>query len=169
MKESSIMQKLTPCLWFDDKAEEAATFYVSIFKNSRLGSIARYGEAGAQASGRPKGSVMTVTFEIEGQEFVALNGGPLFKFSEAVSFMVKCNSQAEIDEVWSKLSEGGEEGPCGWLKDKYGLSWQIVVPEWDEMLRDKDTAKSERAMAAILHMSKPDLRRVQLAFENEES
>jgi len=163
------MQKLTPCLWFDDKAEEAATFYVSIFKNSRLGSIARYGEAGAQASGRPKGSVMTVTFEIEGQEFVALNGGPLFKFSEAVSFMVKCNSQAEIDEVWSKLSEGGEEGPCGWLKDKYGLSWQIVVPEWDEMLRDKDTAKSERAMAAILHMSKPDLRRVQLAFENEES
>lgn len=163
------MQKLTPCLWFDDKAEEAATFYVSIFKNSRLGSIARYGEAGAQASGRPKGSVMTVTFEIEGQEFVALNGGPLFKFSEAVSFMVKCNSQAEIDEVWSKLSEGGEEGPCGWLKNKYGLSWQIVVPEWDEMLRDKDTAKSERAMAAILHMSKPDLRRVQLAFENEES
>ena len=112
------MQKLTPCLWFDDKAEEAATFYVSIFKNSRLGSIARYGEAGAQASGRPKGSVMTVTFEIEGQEFVALNGGPLFTFSEAVSFMVKCNSQAEIDEVWSKLSEGGEEGPCGWLKDK---------------------------------------------------
>ncbi len=163
------MQKLTPCLWFDDKAEEAATFYVSIFKNSRLGSIARYGEAGAQASGRPKDSVMTVTFEIEGQEFVALNGGPLFTFSEAVSFMVKCNSQAEIDEVWSKLSEGGEEGPCGWLKDKYGLSWQIVVPEWDEMLWDKDTAKSERAMAAILHMSKPDLRRVQLAFENEES
>jgi len=163
------MQKLTPCLWFDDKAEEAATFYVSIFKNSRLGSIARYGEAGAQASGRPKGSVMTVTFEIEGQEFVALNGGPLFTFSEAVSFMVKCNSQAEIDEVWSKLSEGGEEGPWRWLKDKYGLSWQIVVPEWDEMLRDKDTAKSERAMAAILHMSKPDLRRVQLAFENEES
>ena len=163
------MQKLTPCLWFDDKAEEAATFYVSIFKNSRLGSIARYGEAGAQASGRPKGSVMTVTFEIEGQEFVALNGGPLFTFSEAVSFMVKCNSQAEIDEVWRKLSEGGEEGPCGWLKDKYGLSWQIVVPEWDEMLRDKETAKSERAMAAILHMSKPDLRRGQLAFENEES
>lgn len=163
------MQKLTPCLWFDDKAEEAATFYVSIFKNSRLGLIARYGEAGAQASGRPKGSVMTVTFEIEGQEFVALNGGPLFTFSEAISFMVKCNSQAEIDEVWSKLSEGGEEGPCGWLKDKYGLSWQIVVPEWDEMLRDKDMAKSERAMAAILHMSKPDLRRVQLAFENEES
>ncbi len=161
------MQKLTPCLWFDDKAEEAATFYVSIFKNSKLGPISRYGETGAQASGRPKGSVMTVTFDIEGQEFVALNGGPLFKFSEAVSFMVKCNSQAEIDEMWSKLSEGGEEGPCGWLKDKYGLSWQIVVPEWDEMLRDKDTAKSERAMAAILHMGKPNLRRVQQAFEGQ--
>lgn len=161
------MQKLTSCLWFDDKAEEAATFYVSIFKNSKLGPISRYGETGAQASGRPKGSVMTVTFEIEGQEFVALNGGPLFKFSEAVSFMVKCNSQSEIDEMWSKLSEGGEEGPCGWLKDKYGLSWQIVVPEWDEMIRDKDTAKSERAMAAILHMGKPDLRRVQQAFEGQ--
>lgn len=159
------MQKLTPCLWFDNKAEEAAKFYVAIFKNSKLGPIACYGEAGAQASGRLKGSVMTVTFEIEGQEFVALNGGPLFKFTEAISLMVKCTSQAEIDEMWSKLSEGGEEGPCGWLKDKYGLSWQIVVPEWDEMLRDKDTAKSERAMAAILQMSKPDLRQVQQAYE----
>jgi predicted 3-demethylubiquinone-9 3-methyltransferase (glyoxalase superfamily) len=108
---------------------------------------------------------MTVTFEIEGQEFVALNGGPLFKFSEAISFMVKCNSQAEIDEMWSKLSEGGEEGPCGWLKDKYGLSWQIVVPAWDEMLHDKDAQKSERVMAAILQMSKPDLQRVQQACE----
>lgn len=161
------MQKLTPCLWFDDKAEEAAKFYVSIFKNSKLRSIARYGEAGAQASGRPKGSVMTVTFEIEGQEFVALNGGPIFKFTEAVSFMVKCDSQAEIDKMWSKLSEGGQEGPCGWLKDKYGLSWQIVVPEWDEMLRNKDSAKSERAMAAILQMGKPDLQRVQQAFEGQ--
>lgn len=159
------MQKLTPCLWFDDKAEEAARFYVSIFKNAKLGTIARYGEAGAQASGRPKGSVMTVTFEIEGQEFVALNGGPLFKFTEAVSFMVQCSSQTEIDEMWNKLSEGGEEGPCGWLKDKFGLSWQIIVPEWDEMLRNKDTAKSERAMAAILQMSKPDMRRVQQAYE----
>jgi predicted 3-demethylubiquinone-9 3-methyltransferase (glyoxalase superfamily) len=162
------MQKITPCLWFDDKAEEAARFYVSIFKNSKLGPIARYGEAGAQASGRPKGSVMTVTFELEGQEFVALNGGPIFKFTEAVSFMVKCNSQAEIDEMWHKLSDGGEEGPCGWLKDKYGLSWQIVVPEWDEMLRDKDTAKAERAMAVILQMSKPDLQGVQQAYEGRE-
>ncbi|MDX2253715.1 MAG: VOC family protein [Nitrospira sp.] len=159
------MQRITPCLWFDDKAEEAAKFYVSIFKRSKLGPIARYGEAGAQVSGRPTGSVMTVTFEIEGQEFVALNGGPLFKFTEAVSFMVKCETQAEIDEMWSKLSEGGEEGPCGWLKDKYGLSWQIVVPAWDEMLRDKDPAKSERVMAAILQMSRPDIQFVQQAFE----
>lgn len=163
------MQRITPCLWFDDKAEEAAKFYVSVFKHSKLGPITRYGEAGAQVSGRPAGSVMTVTFEIEGQEFVALNGGPLFKFTEAVSFMVKCETQAEIDEMWGRLSEGGEEGPCGWLKDKFGLSWQIVVPAWDEMLRDKDTAKSERAMAAILQMSKPDLRQVRQAFAGEES
>lgn len=162
------MQKLTPCLWFDDKAEEAARFYVSIFKNAKLGNIARYGEAGALASGRPKGSVMTVTFEIDGQEFVALNGGPLFKFTEAVSFMVKCESQQEIDEMWSTLSEGGEEGPCGWLKDKYGLSWQIVVPEWDEMLRDKDAQKSERVMAAILQMSKPNMEQIQHAYEGRQ-
>ncbi|MEO8339832.1 MAG: VOC family protein [Nitrospirota bacterium] len=159
------MQKITPCLWFDDKAEEAATLYVSIFKNSKLGHITRYGEAGSKVSGRPKGSVMTVAFEIEGQEFVALNGGPLFKFTEAISFMVKCQSQQEIDEMWSKLSEGGEVGPCGWLKDKYGLSWQIVVPAWDEMLRDKDADKSNRVMAAILQMTKPDLQRVQKAYQ----
>ena len=159
------MQKITPCLWFDDKAEEAAKYYVSIFKHSKLGHTTHYGEAGAEVSGRPKGSVMTVTFEIEGQEFIALNGGPLFKFTEAVSFMVKCNTQAEIDEMWNKLSEDGEEGPCGWLKDKYGLSWQIVVPEWDEMLRDKDDKKSERVMAAILQMTKPDLQLVQQAYE----
>ena len=159
------MQRLTPCLWFDDKAEEAARFYVSIFKNSKLGHMTRYGEAGSKVSGRPKDSVMTVTFEIEGQEFVALNGGPLFKFTEAVSFMVKCHSQEEIDEMWSKLSEGGEERPCGWLKDKYGLSWQIVVPVWDEMLRDKDAATSERVMAAILQMSKPDMQLVQQAYK----
>ncbi len=159
------MQKITPCLWFDDKAEEAAKFYVSVFKHSKLGQVTRYGDSGAQVSGRPKGSVMTVTFEIEGQEFVALNGGPLFKFTEAVSFIVKCETQAEIDEMWSKLSEGGEEGPCGWLKDKYGLSWQIVVPAWDEMLRDKDSTKSERVMAAILQMRKPDMQQVQQSYE----
>jgi predicted 3-demethylubiquinone-9 3-methyltransferase (glyoxalase superfamily) len=158
------MQRITPCLWFDDKAEEAAKFYVSIFKDSKLGPIARYGDAGAEVSGRPKGSVMTVTFEIEGQEFVALNGGPMFKFTEAVSFMVKCKTQQEIDDMWAKLSDGGEEGPCGWLKDKYGLSWQIVSPEWDEMLRDKDAEKSERVMKAILTMRKPDLKAIKQAY-----
>ena len=159
------MQRITPCLWFDDKAEEAAKFYVSIFKNSKLGEIARYGEAGAEVSGRPKGSVMTVIFEIEGQEFVALNGGPVFTFTEAVSFMVKCETQKEIDDMWAKLSEGGEEGQCGWLKDKYGLSWQIVSAGWDEMLRDKDPKKSERVMKAILTMRKPDLKAIKQAYE----
>ena len=159
------MHMITPCLWFDDQAEEAAKFYVSIFKNSKVKSITRYGEAGAQASGRPKGSVMTVTFEIEGQEFVALNGGPLFKFTEAISLMVKCETQQEIDDMWEKLSAGGEEGPCGWLKDKYGLSWQIVIPEIDEMLNDRDADKSERVMEAVLTMGKIDLGRLKQAYE----
>jgi predicted 3-demethylubiquinone-9 3-methyltransferase (glyoxalase superfamily) len=159
------MQKINPCLWFDDKAEEAAKFYVSIFKNSKLGTITRYGEAGAEVSGRPKGSVMTVTFEIEGQEFVALNGGPHFTFSEAISLMVKCETQKEIDEMWEKLSQGGEKGQCGWLKDKYGLSWQIVSPVWDEMLRDKDVKKSERVMKAILQMTKPDIKTLKQAYD----
>lgn len=161
------MQKLTPCLWSDDKAEEAVRLYGSIFKHSKLGPITRYGEAGAQASGRPKGSVMTVSFAIEGQDFMALNGGPIFKFTEAVSFMVKCHSQAETDEMWSKLSDGGEEGPCGWLKDKYGLSRQIVVPEWDEMLQDKDTKRLERVMEAILQMTKPDLAQIKRAYAGQ--
>jgi predicted 3-demethylubiquinone-9 3-methyltransferase (glyoxalase superfamily) len=160
------MQKINPCLWFDDKAEEAAKFYVSIFKNSKLGNITRYGEAGAEVSGRPTGSVMTATFEIEGQEFVALNGGPHFKFSEAISFMVKCETQKEIDEMWEKLSQGGKEGQCGWLTDQYGLSWQIVSPVWDEMLRDKDVKKSERVMTAILQMSKPDIKTLKQAYDN---
>ncbi len=159
------MQKITPCLWFDHQAEEAAKFYVSIFKNSKLGPVTRYGDAGAQGSGRPKGSVMTVTFELDGQEFVALNGGPLFKFSEAISLMVKCETQQEIDEMWDKLSEGGQEVECGWLKDKYGLSWQIVSPEWETMLSDKDPKKSERVMNAILQMSKPNLQLIQQAYE----
>jgi predicted 3-demethylubiquinone-9 3-methyltransferase (glyoxalase superfamily) len=161
------MQKITPCLWFDHQAEEAAKFYVSIFKNSKIGNRTRYGEAGAEVSGRPKGSVMTVTFEIEGQEFVALNGGPHFTFSEAISLMVKCETQQEIDEMWEKLSQGGEEGPCGWLKDKYGLSWQIVSPEWNEMLRDKDVEKSERVMKAILQMTKPDIETLKQAYEQQ--
>ena len=161
------MQKISPCLWFDHQAEEAAKFYVSIFKNSKIGNRTRYGEAGAEVSGRPKGSVMTVTFEIEGQEFVALNGGPHFTFSEAISLMVKCETQQEIDEMWEKLSQGGEEGPCGWLKDKYGLSWQIVSPEWSEMLRDKDVEKSERVMKAILQMTKPDIETLKQAYEQQ--
>ncbi len=160
------MQKITPCLWFDNQAEEAAKFYASIFKNSKIGNITRYGEAGAKVSGRPKGSVMTVTFEIGGQEFVALNGGPHFKFSEAISFMVKCETQKEIDEMWEKLSQGGKEGQCGWLKDKYGLSWQIVSPVWDEMLRDKNVKKSERVMKAILQMTKPDIKTLKQAYDN---
>ena len=159
------MQKVTPCLWFNNQAEEAAKFYASIFKSSKIGDMTRYGEAGAKVSGRPKGSVMTVTFEIEGQEFVALNGGPHFTFSEAISLMVRCETQKEIDEMWEKLSQGGEKGQCGWLKDKYGLSWQIVSPVWDEMLRDKDVAKSERVMKAILQMTKPDIKTVKQAYE----
>lgn len=160
------MQKITPCLWFDSQAEEAVNFYVSLFKNSKIGNMTRYGEAGAEVSGRPKGSVMTVTFEIEGQEFVALNGGPHFTFSEAISLMIKCETQKEIDEMWGKLSQGGEEGQCGWLKDKYGLSWQIVSPEWNEMLRDKDVEKSERVMKAILQMTKPDIKTLKQAYEH---
>lgn len=159
------MQKIAPCLWFDHQAEEAAKFYLSIFKKSKIGNITHYGEASAKVSGRPKESVMTVTFEIEGQEFVALNGGPHFKFSEAISFMVRCETQKEIDEMWEKLSQGGEKGQCGWLKDKYGLSWQIVSPVWDEMLRDKDVKKSERVMNAILQMTKPDIKTLKQAYE----
>ena len=159
------MQKITPCLWFNNQAEDAAKFYASIFKNSKIGDMTRYGEAGAKVSGRPKGSVMTVTFEIQGQEFVALNGGPHFTFSEAISLMVRCETQKEIDEMWEKLSQGGEKGQCGWLKDKYGLPWQIVSPVWDEMLRDKDVAKSERVMKAILQMTKPDIKTLKQAYE----
>lgn len=163
--EGPPMNRITPCLWFDHQAEEAATFYVSIFNNSKMGPTTYYGEAGAQVSGRAQGSVMTVTFELDGQEFVALNGGPRFTFSEAISMMVKCQTQAEIDELWAKLSEGGEEGPCGWLKDRFGLSWQIVSPDWNDMLRDKDAARAERVMQAILTMSKPDLAAIRRAYD----
>lgn len=161
------MQKITPCLWFDDNAEEAVKFYVSIFKNSRIGSIARYGEAGAQVSGRPKGSVMTVTFRLDGQEFMALNGGPLFKFTEAVSLIVNCKTQTEVDGLWEKLSEGGAKGQCGWLKDKYGLSWQIVPTVLGRMLQDKDARKSERVMAALLQMTKLDIAGLKQAYERQ--
>ena len=151
------MQGITPFLWFDDKAEEAAKFYVSIFKNSSIGGVARYGEAGARASGRPQGSVMTVAFQLDGQQFVALNGGPHFRFTEAVSFVVNCETQAELDELWEKLSAGGEQGRCGWLKDRYGLSWQIVPSVIGKLMQDADAGKSEQVMQAILTMNKLDL------------
>jgi len=159
------MQKITPFLWFDGKAEEAMHFYTSIFKNSKIGSITRYGEEGAEVSGRPKGTVMTATFEIEGQEFIALNGGPYFKFTEAISFVVNCETQGEIDEFWEKLSEGGRTIECGWLKDKFGVSWQIVPAVLGKMMQDKDPEKTNRVMTAILQMGKIDIKRLQQAYE----
>jgi predicted 3-demethylubiquinone-9 3-methyltransferase (glyoxalase superfamily) len=165
-KENS-MQKITPFLWFDNQAEEAVNFYTSIFKNSKIKSVSRYGEAGAEASGRPKGTVMTVTFELEGQEFIALNGGPHFKFTEAISFVVNCESQDEVDELWEKLSEGGEKEQCGWLKDKYGVSWQIVPTVLGEMLQDKDPKKSEKVMEALLQMGKIDIKTLEQAYEQQ--
>ena len=161
------MQQITPCLWFDDQAEEAVNFYVSIFKDSKVGRIARYGEAGAEVSGRPKGTVMTVEFQLEGQEFLALNGGPIFKFTEAISFIVNCETQEKIDELWEKLSKDGEKGQCGWLKDKYGLSWQIVPPVLSEMLQDKDAEKTERVMKAMLQMKKLDIKTLKQAYEQQ--
>ena len=160
------MQKITPMLWFDNQAEEAARFYTSIFKNSKVKSVTRYGDAGAEAAGRPKGSVMTVSFEIEGQEFVGLNGGPVFKFSEAISLVVNCKTQDEVDEMWAELTaDGGEPGPCGWLKDKYGLSWQVVPTRLFELLESKDAKKAEGAMAAMLKMSKLDIEALEQAAE----
>jgi predicted 3-demethylubiquinone-9 3-methyltransferase (glyoxalase superfamily) len=159
------MQKITPFLWFDDKAEEAANFYVSIFKNSKIVSIARYGEAGEQAAGRPKGTVMTVEFQLDGQEFVALNGGPHFKFTEAISLVVNCETQEEVDEFWEKLAAGGEKSRCGWLKDKYGLSWQVVPTVLGELFQSKDAEKSERVMKAMLQMDKLDIKTLKQAYE----
>jgi predicted 3-demethylubiquinone-9 3-methyltransferase (glyoxalase superfamily) len=160
------MQKITTFLWFDDKAEEAANFYTSIFKNSKIGTITRYREAAANASGRPAGSVMTVVFQLNGQEFIALNGGPHFQFTEAISLVVNCETQAEIDEFWGKLSAGGKESQCGWLKDKYGLSWQIVPAEIERWLSAKDPAKSDRVMAAVMQMGKLDMKRLQNAYDH---
>jgi predicted 3-demethylubiquinone-9 3-methyltransferase (glyoxalase superfamily) len=147
------MQKITPFLWFDGKAEEAMNFYVSIFKNSKVISVSRYGEAGPG----PKGSVMGATFELDGQRFFALNGGPEFNFTPAISFFVNCETQREVDELWEKLSAGGEKQRCGWLKDKYGLSWQIVPTILGELLQDSDPAKSQRTMRAMLQMDKLDI------------
>jgi predicted 3-demethylubiquinone-9 3-methyltransferase (glyoxalase superfamily) len=164
---NKITQKITPFLWFDDKAEKAARFYVSIFKHSKVTDITRYDEEGAKVTGKAKGSVMTVAFQLEGQEFVALNGGPLFKFSEAISFVVKCKTQAEVNYFWDKLSAGGEEGRCGWLKDKFGLSWQIVPTVLTEMLKDKDPAKSRHVMKAMLEMDKIDIATLKQAYDQE--
>jgi predicted 3-demethylubiquinone-9 3-methyltransferase (glyoxalase superfamily) len=157
------MQKITPFLWFDGKAEEAMNFYASIFKNSKIVSIMRYGEAGPG----PKGTVMTAKFELNGQEFVALNGGPQFTFTEAISFVVNCETQQEVDELWEKLSEGGEKSRCGWLKDKYGLSWQVVPTVLVEMLQDKDPEKSKRVMNAMLQMDKIDIQGLKEAYARQ--
>jgi len=152
-------------LWFNDNAEEAVKFYASIFKDSKIGRIARYGEEAAQKTGRPKGSVMTVEFELEGQQFVGLNGGPMFKFTEAVSFVVNCETQEEVDYFWEKLSEGGEKSRCGWLTDKFGLSWQVVSTVLIDMLHDKDPGKSQRVMEAVLQMDKIDINSAKQAYQ----
>ena len=155
------MQKVTPCLWFDTEGEEAARFYTSVFPNSRIVEISRYGSAGP----RPEGTVMTVDFELDGQQFVALNGGPQFTFNEAISFQVSCEDQDEVDAYWSKLSEGGEEGPCGWLKDKFGVSWQIVPTALPRLLSDPDREKAQRVMAAMLQMKKIQIDELERAAE----
>ena len=153
------VQKITPCLWFDNQGEEAAKFYVSLFENSAMGAVTRYGKEGVEVHGRPEGSVLTVSFRLEGQEFTALNGGPHFKFSEAISFVVRCETQTEVDRYWDKLGDGGDQRAqqCGWLKDKYGVSWQIVPAALFEMMSGTDRIKSERVMRAMLQMQKLDL------------
>ncbi len=163
------MQKITPFLWFDKNAEEAVKFYTLIFKNSKIGTITRYGKEGYEIHGMTAGTALTEEFELEGQKFVALNGGPHFKFSEAISFVVNCESQEEVDYYWEKLSEGGDPKAqqCGWLKDKYGVSWQIVPTVLGEMLQDKDPKKSERVMNALLKMVKIDIKKLREAYEQQ--
>ena len=159
------MQKITPFLWFDQQAEEAAKFYTSVFKNSKVGKILRYDEASAKAAGGPVGSVLTIEFEIEGQKFTALNGGPDFKFNESISFVVNCDTQKEVDYFWEKLTaDGGQESQCGWLKDKFGVSWQVTPTVLIEMLHDKDAKKSERVMNAMMQMQKIDIEKLQAAY-----
>jgi predicted 3-demethylubiquinone-9 3-methyltransferase (glyoxalase superfamily) len=155
------MKGITPMLWFDDQAEEAAELYTSLFPNSKINGVTRYGDAGP---GEP-GTVMTVDFELDGQALVALNGGPQFTFSEAVSFVVSCESQGEVDEYWDRLSEGGEKGPCGWLKDRFGLSWQVVPTVLEELIRDPDPEKSQRVMKAMMQMGKIEIEPLQRAYE----
>ena len=161
------MKKITPFLWFNDEAEEAARFYTAIFQNSRVGKIARYGKEGERVAGRPAGSVMTVEFQLAGQDFVALNGGPPFKFNEAISFVVNCKTQAEVDRFWKRLSAGGRKVQCGWLKDKFGVSWQVVPTVLGELLSDKDPARSERVMQAMLKMVKLDIKKLKQAYNQE--
>lgn len=160
------MQQITPCLWFDVQAEEAAKFYTGIFKNSKIGTITRFGEAGREHHGKAPGTVMTVSFELNGQTFTALNGGPMFKFNEAISFQVNCKSQEEVDYYWDRLSQGGDKKAqqCGWLKDKFGVSWQVVPTALLEMLADTDSVKSQRAMTAVLQMKKIDIDKVKKAY-----
>ena len=155
------MQKITPFLWFNNQAEEAINFYISLFKNSQILSVSRYGEGGPG----PKGAVMTATFRLDGQEFMALNGGPYFKFTEAISLFVNCETQAEVDGLWEKLSEGGEEGQCGWLKDRFGLSWQIVPTALGAMLGDPDPKKAQNVMQAMLQMTKIDIAGLRRAYD----
>jgi predicted 3-demethylubiquinone-9 3-methyltransferase (glyoxalase superfamily) len=162
-QEEETLQKITPFLWFDSKAEEAANFYVSIFKNSKISSVARYGDAGPG----PKGSVMMVVFQLEGQEFMALNGGPLYTFTPAISFSVNCKTQQEVDDLWDKLTAGGGEVECGWLRDKYGLSWQIIPMALMELMQDKDPVKSQRVFKAMLQMTKIDIEGLQRAYRGE--
>jgi predicted 3-demethylubiquinone-9 3-methyltransferase (glyoxalase superfamily) len=159
-------QRITPCLWFDNQAEQAAGFYTAIFKNSKIVRINRYGEAGREIHGRPAGTVMTVAFELDGQSFTALNGGPVFKFNEAISLVVSCESQEEVDYYWEKLSDGGDPKAqqCGWLKDKYGVSWQVVPKTLIEMISDPDSERSQRAFSAMLQMKKIDIAKLQRAF-----
>ncbi len=160
-------QRIMPCLWFDSEAEEAANFYCSVFKDSRIKTISRYGKQGHEKHGRKPGSVMVVAFELEGQKFVALNGGPQFKFSEAISFQIHCESQKAVDYFWSKLTQGGEEGPCGWLKDRFGLSWQVVPTTLIEMVTDSDPAKVQRVTKAFLQMKKFDISALKRAYEGQ--
>src|SRR5687767_4115517 len=155
------MHEITPCLWFDTKGEDAATFYTSVFPNSRILEVARYGSAGP----RDAGTVMTVTFELDGHKFVALNGGPGFTFNEAISFQVFCKNQEEVDTFWSKLSDGGEEGPCGWLKDRFGVSWQVIPAGWEEVYTSGDPGRAERAMQSMMGMKKLDLAALQAAAD----
>ncbi|MGI8735420.1 MAG: VOC family protein [Pyrinomonadaceae bacterium] len=162
------MQKITPFLWYDNNAEEAANYYVSVFKNSGINGITRYEEEGSKAAGRPAGTVMTVEFQIEGQEFLALNGGPHFKFTEAVSFVVNCESQEEVDYFWEKLSESGQTSQCGWLKDKFGLSWQVTPTILGDLFQDKDPEKSKRVMKAMLQMTKLDIQALRDAAQGKE-